>query len=353
VHRLTLARSTRAALLDDLPNAVAAVVTWSRVVEGLTKFLHKVARTPAYAKEMIAEVAAGDATTRGAVRFFWIWLTLATSVSVAGNVAHAVLTAPSGTVRLAAAAAVVPPAVLLGSTHSVALLVRTRRVGFNYWCALAMTIALAGCAFLLSFDALRDLAVVLGMLPDRAWLWPVAIDVSIANSTLSLLSLSPPRATPGRAKRCDGTVRQLPAKGTPRRAARARTSAADSVAPPTRNRGPVPPAAGRPPGDAPQQRGALVPASSQPSDRTLAAVPEAATQPGGAAAHQQWAPVADQLVRSGVTSKDPAIEAAVLADHAAGTPRSTIGRRHNVHHSTVGRILAGAEGLTGWSTSSL
>jgi hypothetical protein len=56
---------------------------------------------------MIAEVAAGDATTRGAVRFFWIWLTLATSVSVAGNVAHAVLTAPSGTVRLAAAAAVV------------------------------------------------------------------------------------------------------------------------------------------------------------------------------------------------------------------------------------------------------
>ena len=63
---------------------------------------------------MIAEVAAGDTTTRGAVRFFWIWLIPATSVSVAGNVAHAVLTAPSATVRLAAAAAVVPPAVLLG-----------------------------------------------------------------------------------------------------------------------------------------------------------------------------------------------------------------------------------------------
>src|SRR6516164_1273179 len=131
---------------------------------------------------MIADAAAGEATTGRAVRFFWVWLMLATGVSVSGNVAHAVLTAPSATVRLAAAAAVVPPAVLLGSTHSVALLVRARRVGFHYWCALAMTIALAGCAFVLSFDALRDLAVALGMPPDRAWLWPVAIDVSIANS---------------------------------------------------------------------------------------------------------------------------------------------------------------------------
>jgi hypothetical protein len=282
---------------------------------------------------VIADVAAGDATRRGAARFFWIWLMLATGVSVAGNVAHAVLTAPSGTVRLAAAA-VVPPAVLLGSTHSVALLVRTRRVGFTYWCALAMTIALAGCAFVLSFDALRDLAVALGMQPDRAWLWPVAIDVSIANSTLSLLSLSPPGGTRDPANRCDGAARPIPAQRTPRRAARGRTSAAE-------------PAAGRQPGDSPRQTGALVPASSEPSDRRLAAVPDAAVRPGGAAAHQQWTPVADELVRSGVTSKDPAIVAAVLADHAAGTPPSTIGRRHNLHHSTVGRILAGAEGLTG------
>jgi DNA-binding IclR family transcriptional regulator len=64
-------------------------------------------------------------------------------------------------------------------------------------------------------------------------------------------------------------------------------------------------------------------------------------------ARQQFRPAADELVRSGVTSKHPAIVAAVLADHAAGTPPSTIGRRHKLHHSTVGRILAGAEALTG------
>ncbi|BBZ15093.1 hypothetical protein [Mycobacterium branderi] len=48
-----------------------------------------------------------DATTRGAARFFWAWLILAAGVSVAGNVAHAILNAPSGMVKLAAAAAVV------------------------------------------------------------------------------------------------------------------------------------------------------------------------------------------------------------------------------------------------------
>jgi hypothetical protein len=43
----------------------------------------------------------------GATRFFWVWLITATGVSVAGNVAHAVLTAPTDRVPLAAAAAVV------------------------------------------------------------------------------------------------------------------------------------------------------------------------------------------------------------------------------------------------------
>jgi Protein of unknown function (DUF2637) len=117
----------------------------------------------------------------------------------------------------------------------------------------------------LSFDALRDLAVSLGFHPDTAWLWPVAIDVSIAQSTLALLTLSP---------------------------------------------------------------------------AALSVVPDA---PGGAA---QWKPTADQLVREGVTSKDPDVVAAILAEHAAGTPPSTIGRRQNVHHSTVNRILIAARGVS-------
>ena len=53
---------------------------------------------------------------------------------------------------------------------------------------------------------------------------------------------------------------------------------------------------------------------------------------GRAGAAAQWKPTADQLVREGVTSKDPDVVAAILAEHAAGTPPSTIGRRQNVHH---------------------
>ena len=41
------------------------------------------------------------------------------------------------------------------SASGVALLVRTRTAGATYWCALAMTLLLAVCAFVLSFDAIR------------------------------------------------------------------------------------------------------------------------------------------------------------------------------------------------------
>jgi hypothetical protein len=232
-----------------------------------------------------------------ASRFFWLWLFTSTSMSVAGNVTHAIINAPRGAVGLAAAAAVVPPAVLLGSTHSVAVLVKTRRLGASYWCALLMTVALAGCAFVLSFDALRDLAVSLGFHPDTAWLWPVAIDVSIAQSTLALLTLTP-----------RGRIRgaHAPAPGPlalPRRSPAALSVVADA------------------PGG---------------TRRTSA--------DRGAAA--QWKPTADQLVREGVTSKDADVVAAILAEHAAGTPPSTIGRRQNVHHSTVNRILSAARGVS-------
>jgi hypothetical protein len=98
-----------------------------------------------------------DGVRRRATRFFWSMLMAASVASVAGNIAHAVLAEP-GHAPIAATAAVVPPAVLLGSTHGVALLVRTRTVGVTYWAALAMTAMLAACAFVLSFDSLYALA---------------------------------------------------------------------------------------------------------------------------------------------------------------------------------------------------
>jgi Protein of unknown function (DUF2637) len=260
-----------------------------------------------------------------AARFFWMWLIVATSMSVTANVAHAVLHAPANTVALAAGAALVPPVVLLAATHSVALLVRSRAGGIAYWSALLMTLGLATCAFVLSFDALRSLAITLGLPVSIAWLWPCAIDVAIAQATLCLLSLS----REGGIATADG---------------RAAESRADARRPS--------PAIGE------QRPRTASPAANARADaknrqRTLPPVPIASSvDPVGEpseypAAIGRWMPIAESIVQEGVTSKDPALVATILAQREAGMPPSTIGRTFKVHHTTVGRILSAVEELVG------
>lgn len=148
-----------------------------------------------------AEEVRAAGARKNALWFFWAWLLFATVVSIGGNVIHAWMTAPSPHLKvLAALAAAVPPAVLLGSTHSVALLIKTRRRGYRridglvLGAALALTIGVAVCAFAMSFFSLRDLMVMIGMSTDTAWLWPIAVDLSLICSTLALLSLTSPQS---------------------------------------------------------------------------------------------------------------------------------------------------------------
>ncbi|MGH3956535.1 MAG: DUF2637 domain-containing protein, partial [Mycobacterium sp.] len=128
-----------------------------------------------------------------ATRFFWWWLISGTAASILGNVTHALLSASDSGASpvIAASMSLAPPVVLLLATHGVHALVRSRIVGRSYWAALAITVALACCAFVLSFEALRDLAATYaGMRSAVAWLWPLAIDLSITGSTVALLALS-------------------------------------------------------------------------------------------------------------------------------------------------------------------
>ncbi len=146
-----------------------------------------------------------DAHHRRAVRFFWTVLIAATCASVAGNAAHATLKATTAPPGVAAVVAMAPPLVLLTSTEGVSLLLRTRQRGSaTHRCALAMTVLLAVCAFVLSFDALRDLAIRSGIRAQLAWLWPIAVDVTIAQATVALLSLS--RTAPAGAADVDELV---------------------------------------------------------------------------------------------------------------------------------------------------
>lgn len=262
---------------------------------------------------------------RNAARFFWLWLVVATAMSVTGNVAHAVLHAESGTRALAAGAALVPPLVLLAATHSIAVLVRTRAGGLTYWCALLMTLALATCAFVLSFDALRSLAITLGFPEAIAWLWPCAIDVAIAQATLCLLSLS--------RRAADLTVNDGAAESDPLPVvvSGGESSLAGPVKSDRHARTAEPGA---------RRRGSPARAATRTSE--VSAPPDRID----AADIERWQPVAESIVRDGVTSKHPRLVATILAQRDAGLPPSTIGRHHKVHHTTVARILSAAEALT-------
>jgi hypothetical protein len=272
-------------------------------------------------------------SVRGATRFFWVWLVCATGASVAGNVAHAVLNAPKGSAALAAAAAVVPPAVLLGSTHSVAQLVKARRIGPTYWCALLMTLALTGCAFVLSFDALSDLAMSLGMQPDRAWLWPCAIDLSIAQSTMALLSLTGPARIGPPPTVATVWSAESPAYA-PEFARSPNMSGQHDLA-----------ADHRPPTSAVAETNSV--AEATPLAPSNSVDDSAKPAQNGTATANRWQSAAHGLVRAGITRKDPEVVAQILAEHEAGTPPSAIGRRLDVHHTTVRRILTGARELVG------
>lgn len=88
-------------------------------------------------------------------------------------------------------------------------------------------------------------------------------------------------------------------------------------------------------------------------ERALAAVREAPTprvsRSGSldAAAVRRHLPVAESLVRDGVTTKEPELVATILAARQAGTPPGTTERQHKVHHSVVKRVWAAADKRTG------
>jgi hypothetical protein len=350
----------------------------------------------------VAETSPADGDRRRAGTFFMGWLILAASMSLAGNVGHALLIAPSETRWLAALAALVPPIVLLAATHSATWLVRARSVGWVYWVALALTAALALGSFALSFDALRSFAVMLGIRESMSWIWPAVIDVAIAHATLCLLSLTRPKRTNAASRETAEAAsvagsattavkvhrqhtqtqtvemaQELPRPVAPQAVMPsvdtaptptedltedARNSVArstDSVVETTSVNDTAPITSAPLSADTaaetprrPERALSAVPAGEYMPSRSVSAGPATAEPTTECdAAVDRWQPVAESLVREGITNKDPDLIAKILADSAAGTPPSTIGRRHEVHHTTVNRILSAAEQLVDAGTA--
>lgn len=133
---------------------------------------------------------------RRTTRFLWAVLAGATLISVAGNAVHAWYRTVDLPPIVAAAVATVPPLALLCLCEAMSLMSRTRTANTaTQRSALVVTGLLAMGAFVLSFDALRDLALRAGVRESLAWLWPIMVDATIGQATLSLLSLSRTPAT--------------------------------------------------------------------------------------------------------------------------------------------------------------
>lgn len=115
-------------------------------------------------------------------------------VSTAANVGHALLTAPEQLRGWAALAAALPPIALFGITEGLAITAGGGTRRWAYRLGVAGAICIAMLAFVLSFAAMRDLAVLLGFPAAVAAGWPLLADASIAVASVMLLATKPAAA---------------------------------------------------------------------------------------------------------------------------------------------------------------
>ena len=289
---------------------------------------------------------------RRATRFFWGWLLVASGLSIAANVGHALLIIQNkGSVLTASAAvlAVAPPLVQIAATHSISHLVRTSAGGTTYKSALAMTIIVEGFAFTLSFVAIRSLATFLGFTEQVfgvpiASIFPLAIDVSIGHATWCLLSLSTPGAAAAAADSpADHAVDATRGSGVPATVASAEYGLTRVNAERVQPRQPATADV-----DAVEQRTAVTgPRSNGQQGRALAAVsaplrPGAGAQAGGEADGDLLV-IAARIVEAKITTKAPEVVAELLADRVAGMGPTAIAKKNDVHHSVVRKVLQFAD----------
>jgi hypothetical protein len=255
---------------------------------------------------------------RKAKRFFWGLLIGSTTVSLLGNVAHAVLPyIPRIGIHIGAAA--VPPIALLAAVHGIALAVRAGASGTVYrWAVTAVAVIGAG-AFSVSFLALSDLMRAIGYSPATAWIFPTIIDTAVAVSTLMLVALGDKPARRNRTVTMSASARTETATRQRQRLRHGAKVVAKRVAP-------------------------SVAAQTSPSDPVHAAqdaVHIEATQVGGEIAPVD-ADLALQLIASGVTTQPVETVIAVLAANRDGASINAAARGSGINYRTAQRILKAA-----------
>ncbi len=256
-----------------------------------------------------------------AVRFFWAFLISATTVSLVGNITHAVLSyVPHVVIQIGAAA--VAPIALLAAVHGTALAVRAGASGRVYCLAVGAVAAIGLGAFAVSFLALRDLMQVIGYSSATAWLFPAIIDTAVAVSTLMLVALGDKPARRTRTGAAPATT-QTP---TMRRLGQSGTQSAKAEV-----THPAP---------------TLLKTQTVQDGRaqTSAAVQRDPAQTVQDSAHitEIDAEVAEELIASGVTTQTVETVIAVLAASREGASINAAAKASGINYRTAQRIVAAA-----------
>ncbi len=255
---------------------------------------------------------------RRAVRFFWGFLIGATTVSLLGNIAHAVLPhLPRIVVQMGAAG--VPPIALLAAVHGIALAVRAGASGRVYFWAVSATAAIGAGAFAVSFLALRDLMLAIGYTPATAWAFPAIIDTAVAVATVMLVALGDKPARHTRAA-------TMPASAQTTAVKRAAQSAKPAVTP-VRSQSAGTDGASRP------EKGL---ASVQPA-------PVQTLRSAQAEVTQDDADLASGLIASGVTTQSVDTVVAVLSSRRDGASINAAAKASGINYRTARRIVEAAD----------
>jgi hypothetical protein len=259
---------------------------------------------------------------RRAVTFFWAFLIGATTVSLIGNIAHAVLPyLPHVVIQIGAAA--VPPIALLAAVHGIALAVRAGASGSVYRWAVTAVAAIGVGAFAVSFLALRDLMRAIGYSSATACIFPAIIDVAVGVSTLLLVALGDKPTRRTRTVNVHAAAQTPPMQPSAQCRLRSATAEVTSVAPTDlRTRGVQ---------HVPLQGSASV----QPDTaRTVQSMQAEATQAD--------TDLASELIESGITTQSVETVVAVLAARRDGASINAAAKASGINYRTAQRIVEAA-----------
>jgi hypothetical protein len=259
---------------------------------------------------------------RRAVRFFWCFLIGATTVSLVGNVAHAVLPCiPPVVIQIGAAA--VPPIALLAAVHGIALAVRAGASGRVYCWAISAVAAIGVGAFSVSFLALRDLMLAIGYSSETAWVFPAIIDTAVAVSTVMLVALG----------------------DKPARRSRTATTPTSAQAPPVHRQSHLPARNAKPyvrPVASSRARAGTVQAEQSQTSASVQLDGAHTVQAAHTATGQADADLASDLIASGLTTQSLDTVIAVLSSHRDGASINAAAKASGINYRTAQRIVEAA-----------